>query len=473
MKNVLLSIIALLSGVAAFAQINFSDISFKDALERAKKEKKLIFVDIYTSWCGHCKEMAKSVFTLNDVGEFFNKNFISVKYDAEKSDDGKKIARDYIVTGYPTMLFINGEGRLVNRVLGYKTGKNLIADGEKALSGLKNLPKLKKLEATYKKGGKKVNKAFLSKYYTALKESGAECSDVVIEYFKVLRDDEVIFPENLTMLVDMVGYNQEVMVKLMRALHVSSGSAGVHPQSVAQLGAVCGSLISRGIDEAMAKNDSLRFEETLTMRDALISVKGNEESVAKAILGNRGSVYLPEEALRLKFYADNNHNSRFVPMMKSYTTKYILSSRELLKNIEKTFIPEMQKAIKEAEKAGNAMKVQELIQGIQMMETEVKINLFFISNLLLGYIDKYEELTNEEKNDAFNKKIVTWYHELHKIFPSVQTAPFIAERVAKKGNKTIAIHILKESLAKGKVAYGVQQGAAEAAEALLKKLEGK
>ena len=35
-------------------------MSWEEALEKSKKTKRKIFVDIYTDWCGWCKKMDKS-----------------------------------------------------------------------------------------------------------------------------------------------------------------------------------------------------------------------------------------------------------------------------------------------------------------------------------------------------------------------------------------------------------------------------
>ena len=61
---------------------------WKKVIKKAKKEKKLIFVDCYTSWCGPCKMLAKDVFTRDEVADYFNANFVCAKYDMEKDADG-------------------------------------------------------------------------------------------------------------------------------------------------------------------------------------------------------------------------------------------------------------------------------------------------------------------------------------------------------------------------------------------------
>lgn len=58
-------IIAMLCGLALGGQaqgIRFAEGSWKELLETAKKEGKLIFVDCYTEWCQPCKQMEQQVF---------------------------------------------------------------------------------------------------------------------------------------------------------------------------------------------------------------------------------------------------------------------------------------------------------------------------------------------------------------------------------------------------------------------------
>ncbi|MDX1653069.1 MAG: thioredoxin domain-containing protein [Brumimicrobium sp.] len=107
--------------------IDFQDITFQQALDRAKKEKKLIFLDAYAEWCGPCKWMNANVFTDQEVGSLFNENFINLKMDMEKGE-GPEIARKYQVRAYPTMFLIDSEGKIVKRILGAKQKKDLISE---------------------------------------------------------------------------------------------------------------------------------------------------------------------------------------------------------------------------------------------------------------------------------------------------------------------------------------------------------
>lgn len=110
--------------------IQFTPGSWSEILKKAKAEKKIIFFDAYTTWCGPCKLLQKNVFTRADVADVFNKNFINVKFDME-SGEGPKLAQKYPLEGYPTLFFIDPNGDVVKQVIGYQNPETLIKIGKK------------------------------------------------------------------------------------------------------------------------------------------------------------------------------------------------------------------------------------------------------------------------------------------------------------------------------------------------------
>lgn len=114
--------------------IQFTDAAWNSILKKAKAEKKIIFLDAYASWCGPCKMLQKNVFTRKEVGEYFNKRFINVKMDMEKGE-GPLLSQRYPLEAYPTLLFIDGNGRVVKKVIGYQDPEKLIAIGKSVKEG--------------------------------------------------------------------------------------------------------------------------------------------------------------------------------------------------------------------------------------------------------------------------------------------------------------------------------------------------
>jgi len=110
--------------------IKFENSDFAAILAKAKTEKKLVFLDAYAAWCGPCKLMEKNVFTDKTVAEFYNQNFINAHFDMEKGE-GPSLAAKYGIRSYPTLLFLNGEGEIVGKELGYIQTKEFLELGKK------------------------------------------------------------------------------------------------------------------------------------------------------------------------------------------------------------------------------------------------------------------------------------------------------------------------------------------------------
>ncbi|MGO1584378.1 thioredoxin family protein [Mesonia sp.] len=101
--------------------IDFYNGDYHEALEKAKEEKKLVFVYLYANWCGVCKALKKNTFRDKTVGEFYNKEFINLALNAEKGE-GAEIAKSIGLRSYPTLLYLDGgNGRILTRVSGYKS----------------------------------------------------------------------------------------------------------------------------------------------------------------------------------------------------------------------------------------------------------------------------------------------------------------------------------------------------------------
>ena len=97
MKLFLISACSLLASAVLNAQdrvISFEERTWAEIKAKAAKEKKAIFLDAYTSWCGPCKKIAKEVFTKNEVADYYNTNFVNASFDMEKGE-GPKLAKQF------------------------------------------------------------------------------------------------------------------------------------------------------------------------------------------------------------------------------------------------------------------------------------------------------------------------------------------------------------------------------------------
>ena len=112
MKKIILFLSVSLFALSLVAQTNFRDITYKEALAAAKAEKKLVFIDFYTSWCGPCKMMSPIV---DEIAEEESE----IKVCNINIDQAMEIAQKYRVMSIPTFIaFKNGEeaGRQIGAV---------------------------------------------------------------------------------------------------------------------------------------------------------------------------------------------------------------------------------------------------------------------------------------------------------------------------------------------------------------------
>ena len=117
--------------------IRFETGGLQEALAKARKENKAVFVDCYTSWCGPCKMMSSKVFPDKQAGDFFNPRFISLKIDMEK-DEGKELAQKWNIRVFPTYLILDPQGEIVYTSQGYIPAEELIRRMNEGLEQWKN-----------------------------------------------------------------------------------------------------------------------------------------------------------------------------------------------------------------------------------------------------------------------------------------------------------------------------------------------
>ncbi len=91
--------------------------NYNASLAQAKRTKKPLFIDFSTEWCEGCKILDTKTFR---DPQFIaaSRNWVMVRVNPEKSDVGTKLGRDYRVTGFPTLVFADSNGKLINQVVG-------------------------------------------------------------------------------------------------------------------------------------------------------------------------------------------------------------------------------------------------------------------------------------------------------------------------------------------------------------------
>jgi len=90
-------------------EIEWSEWS-KEAFEEAKKQEKLVLLDIHGTWCHWCHVADKTSFADKDVIKLVNEKFVAIKVDLDKRPD---INERYNMGGWPTIAILTPEGDIV------------------------------------------------------------------------------------------------------------------------------------------------------------------------------------------------------------------------------------------------------------------------------------------------------------------------------------------------------------------------
>ena len=217
----------LMVGVLAMAQttekgMNFEhDLTWKAIQAKAQKENKIIFVDAFTTWCGPCKMMAKKIFPLEEVGDFYNANFINVKVqlDTTKNDnaevvrwyaDAHDIMVKYSVRVFPTYLFISPEGKLLHRAVGASDAATFIAKGKKALDPATQYYTLKE---KFDNGQR--DPELLKTLAFAAEEAYDEANQSIFVNAYLASQKDLLTPENITFISKLTSSSKDMGFDLM------------------------------------------------------------------------------------------------------------------------------------------------------------------------------------------------------------------------------------------------------------------
>ncbi|TGM35248.1 thioredoxin fold domain-containing protein [Leptospira biflexa] len=116
-----LLLIFFLFGSILSADSNWGN-SIQKGLETAKQEKKFIIVDVFADWCTYCMVLEKEIFPDPEVSRILDQ-FVRVRLDGEEFPNLRK---KYNVEGYPTILFLDGEGNFVTKITGLATKEDIL-----------------------------------------------------------------------------------------------------------------------------------------------------------------------------------------------------------------------------------------------------------------------------------------------------------------------------------------------------------
>lgn len=262
-KLFLLSLVALLTLSVSAQGIFFEENEdLNVALEKAKAENKLVFIDAYAEWCGPCKVMARAIFPQAEVGEFFNEHFVNLKLDMEKPNN-TYIAKKYEVRAYPTYLFLDSEGELVHKSLGSMPADKFIEVAKTATDSENNFMALnKKIE----KGDRSL--ATINSYISQNPYSD-NIDGLLDDYFGGISDEEILTEENWELFNKHVSnYESAIFKRFLNNRGEVANFVG-HEKVTNKITSVIAQAYYRNPDKAeeLKKIDSEIFESAKTQVD--------------------------------------------------------------------------------------------------------------------------------------------------------------------------------------------------------------
>jgi uncharacterized protein YyaL (SSP411 family) len=89
----------------------------ESAFKTAKKEHKPVFLDVGTEWCTACNLMEEKTYTDTTVVGILNRNFVTIKADAEAQPD---VGARFLEWGWPALIFLDSSGNQLQAFQGHR-----------------------------------------------------------------------------------------------------------------------------------------------------------------------------------------------------------------------------------------------------------------------------------------------------------------------------------------------------------------
>ncbi|MBS5625436.1 MAG: thioredoxin family protein [Porphyromonadaceae bacterium] len=330
MKKIVLSFVCVL--VACYAShaqgVKFESGTWKEILTKAKTENKTIFVDVYTKWCGPCKHVSETVFPQEKLGEYYNSRFINFKIDAE-SPAGKEFVKTYPVTGYPTFFFIDGNGKVIHKIVGAKDVDGFISEA-KMITMYARHGGIDNMMAAIKNGT--ADKELLYDYYTSANKKSKP--EVLNLYLKALPTEELI-DENNKLIGEISLYDKELMTRLVDEIVKASNDGRFSDGKYAEKFAFCIVFpiqydITTFLRKSIQEGNWGWFNELLQLKERFANYGGREYEGGKLLDGDlriiqgRGLFFATPEYNKLCYWTRNRVNEEeFKNTLVTYMDKLI------------------------------------------------------------------------------------------------------------------------------------------------------
>ncbi len=128
------TLVALLAGLLFFTAVGKAmaedaqvrqvawQTDLRRAAETAQALKMPMLVKVGAPWCVYCKKMTKETYSNREIADHVNQCFIPVVVDA---DQNKQFVKAVGVRSLPTTVIVSHDLKIIQRITGYKTARQL------------------------------------------------------------------------------------------------------------------------------------------------------------------------------------------------------------------------------------------------------------------------------------------------------------------------------------------------------------
>ena len=408
--------------------ITFFKGSWKDVLAEAKKQNKPVFVDIYTTWCGPCKLMAKQAFPDPKVGEKFNANFISYQIDAEKGE-GIDVAKKYAVNAYPTSLYVSASGDLIHRAIGYGGIKGMMDEADKAIDAAKDPNPLSVMDKQYESGKREPD--FLASYLQKRAKVGMPNGEALEAYLKMVPEDQWSADKNMDVITgNLTTANSKGFDFLVNKLpSIKMTSAGRNAMMGMQ------KATQNDFKQAVEQKDESQLDQVIRRNEQMAGLFRPQTDEMKQQAAN---------GYRMRFYQATKNTDKYRPLAQAEATKLMTTPMDSVKAKDgkayKQFQMQTANAPDSVKNSDNFKKYTEQMKTAETGQMAMKLN-----NLAWTY---YQTMTDsKDLNQA-----LTWSAKALEYDRKAGYLDTYAHLLSKLGRKDEAIKMQQEAIAKTKAA---------------------
>ncbi len=309
MKTFSFIIVFVLTTFASMSQgIRFFEGDWQGVLAEAKKTKKIIFVDVYTTWCGPCKIMEKKTFTDLDVGKFFNDKFICYKMDAEKGF-GTVVAQRFNVTSYPTCIYLDASENLLYKQEGLMQANDMLKEGEMVVRNSNDTKPKHVLDKQYTDGNR--DPEFLLEYIVKKSSYNEDNSIIVDEYVAQLTPIQQSSEKTLRLIVNngfqLDGPAYNVLLKFREK------AESLFEEGNRKVDGIFANVINQSFATAIQKKDEALFEKTARLN---LTTRKNSGDANRVNDKNRLTFCIQKK--------DRNDPTKLIKASEQYLDNYVM-----------------------------------------------------------------------------------------------------------------------------------------------------